>query len=211
MKYRLLSFFIALLLLLSGCSAQANTGEAELVCPTSSVAQADCRLCGDADVSLASCYDGQGPIVLLCLNTWVYGEIPLYEYDSAGDPIETPGHFLMSKNVDREHCGWDVAADPDRHTADVTISYGDRSELSFDTLAGQLCQDCLEQVFEAVTAWRGDGEPLRCAVLMDPESGSLYPVASGLVGYYIGDFWVHIEHDREENRDRVYLVYNPIA
>lgn len=203
MKYKILIVLSVLgLLYVAGSIAVGGDGDGTaLVCPPSTISQADCRLCGDTGPIQNG---GEGAIVLLCLNTWEYKELRLYGPDA-------PDHFTLSNNTDPNSCAWHIVADPVRHTADVTITFGEASAVSFDRMAGQLCQDCLDKVFRTVTEWLTEEERPRCALLMDTDSGTLYPVSSGLMEYYINDFWVHIEHDEAEDRDRVYLVHNPAA
>lgn len=184
-------------------SAGGTGGTDALVCPLSTVSQADCRLCGDGEASPRH-YDGQSPMILLCLNTWEYTELRLFGQ-------ETSDHFTLSGSTSGNPCGWYIMANPARHTAGVTLIYGDASAVSFDRLAEQLCQDCLNEVFQIMTAWPPEDGCPRCALLMDTDSGALYPVSSSLTEYYINDFWVHIDHNAAERRDQVYLVWNPIS
>ena len=41
------------------------------------------------------------------------------------------------------------------------------------------------------------------------ETEDIYPISSTITRGSIGDFWLHIDHELEKNRDIVYLVYNP--
>lgn len=189
---------LALLYIAGSIAVGGDEDGPVLVCPTSAVSQADCRLCGDSGAAK------NGGMGLLCLNTWAYEELRLWGTD-------THDHFTLSSNMDPDACAWNIMTNPARHTADVTITYGKSPEVSFDRLAEQLCQDCLDQVFRTATEWLGKEERPRCALLMDADSGTLYPVSAGLTGYYINDFWVHIDPGEAENRTRVYLIYNPPA
>jgi hypothetical protein len=44
---------------------------------------------------------------------------------------------------------------------------------------------------------------------MDTETDELYGISSRTVSCYLDDFWLHIDHDRDNNTDTAYLVYNP--
>ena len=41
------------------------------------------------------------------------------------------------------------------------------------------------------------------------ETEDIYPISSTITKCSIDDFWLHIDHEQENNRDIVYLVYNP--
>ena len=43
---------------------------------------------------------------------------------------------------------------------------------------------------------------------MNMETEDIYPISSTITKCSIDDFWLHIDHEQENNRDTVYLVYN---
>lgn len=179
--------------------------------PVSSCSQEKCYLCGSNRPDILDFYDSPETVVVLCLNTWNVGDTRLYELDDYGNPVSDVGHTTMSHDSHGEgNCRWSFFSDPERHTCDLAISYGDGAELNPETLSGQLCQDCLDRIYDTVFSWGYDEEEVyHCDILMDVSENEFYSLSPNMVGYYINDYWVHIEHDKENGEDSVYLIYNP--
>ena len=97
-----------------------------------------------------------------------------------------------------------------KYTATVTLTYGDNSILDPERVSAQLCQECFKKVADALwpTGFEKDWT-YHCDVLMNMETEDIYPISSTITKCSIDDFWLHIDHEQENNRDIVYLVYNP--
>ena len=95
-------------------------------------------------------------------------------------------------------------------SATVTLTYGDNSILDPERVSAQLCQECFKKVADALwpTGFEKDWT-YHCDVLMNMETEDIYPISSTITKCSIDDFWLHIDHEQENNRDIVYLVYNP--
>ena len=148
---------------------------------------------------------------MVCLNTWNIADTNVYEYDDNGKIVEEPNGFSTNINTHGENeCSWMVAGDSVRHTATATLTYGDNSVLDPERLSAQLCQDCLKKVADALwtTGYENDWT-YHCDVFMNMETEDIYPISSTITRGNIGDFWLHIDHEQENNRDIAYLVYNP--
>lgn len=171
----------------------------------------NCFLCGSNRPGIFDYYKKDGCIALVCLNTWNIADTNVYEYDDRGRIVEEPSGFRTNINTHGENeCSWMVASDPVRHTATVTLTYGDNSILDPERVSAQLCQDCFKKVVDAL--WPAGFEEdwtYHCDVLMNMETEDIYPISSTITKCSIDDFWLHIDHEQENNRDTVYLVYNP--
>ena len=171
----------------------------------------NCFLCGSNRAGIFDYYKKEGCVALICLNTWNIADTNVYEYDDNGKIVEEPNGFSTNINTHGENeCSWMVAGNPVRHTATATLTYGDNSVLDPERLSAQLCQDCFKKVADALwpTGYENDWT-YHCDVLMNMETEDIYPISSTITRGSIGDFWLHIDHELEKNRDIVYLVYNP--
>lgn len=92
-------------------------------------------------------YKKDGCIALVCLNTWNIADTNVYEYDDRGRIEEEPSGFSTNINTHgANECSWMVASDPIRHTATVTLTYGDNSILDPERVSAQLCQECFKKL-----------------------------------------------------------------
>ena len=210
-------------LLLCGCASGAVNSSSEMETLYTEVSKAEtedfvstidkenCFLCGSNRPGIFDYYKKSGCIALVCLNTWNITDTNVYEYDDNGKIVEEPNGFSTNINTHGENeCSWMVAGDPVRHTATATLTYGDNSVLDPERLSAQLCQDCLKKVADALwpTGYENDWT-YHCDVFMNMETEDIYPISSPIIKCGIDDFWLHIDHEQENNRDIAYLVYNP--
>lgn len=210
-------------LLLCGCASGAVNSNFEMETLYTEVSKAEaedfvstidkenCFLCGSNRPGIFDYYKKSECIALVCLNTWNIADTNVYEYDDNGKIVEEPNGFSTNINTHGENeCSWMVAGDPVRHTATATLTYGDNSVLDRERLSTQLCQDCLKKVTDAVwpTGYEDDWT-YHCDVFMNMETEDIYPISSPIIKCGIDDFWLHIDHEQENNRDIAYLVYNP--
>lgn len=210
-------------LLLCGCASGAVNSNSEMETLYTEISKAEtedfvstidkenCFLCGSNRPGIFDYYKKSGCIVLVCLNTWNIADTNVYEYDDNGKIVEEPNGFSTNINTHGENeCSWMVAGDPVRHTATATLTYGDNSGLDPERLSAQLCQNCLKKVADALwtTGYENDWT-YHCDVFMNMETEDIYPISSTITRGNIGAFWLHIDHEQENNRDIAYLVYNP--
>ena len=210
-------------LLLCGCASGAVNSNSEMETLYTEVSKAEtedfvstidkenCFLCGSNRPGIFDYYKKSGCIALVCLNTWNIADTNVYEYDDNGKIVEEPNGFSTNINTHGENeCSWMVAGDPVRHTATATLTYGDNSVLDPERLSAQLCQDCLKKVADALwpTGYENDWT-YHCDIFMNMKTEDIYPISSTITRGNIGDFWLHIDHEQENNRDIAYLVYNP--
>jgi hypothetical protein len=213
MRPQTLLSIITCIALLSGCTpataaveSQSETVETGTESFLSTTDKENCYLCGSNRPSILDYYKKTNSIVLLCLNTWSVGDTRLFDYD------DTENHYGMSIDSHGENeCSWMVSYNPSRRDATVTLSYGENSVINPETLASQLCQDCLNKVSDALHWVFDDDEDwtYHCDIFMDTETDELYGISSRVISCYMDDFWLHIDHDRDNNKDTAYLVYNP--
>ena len=210
-------------LLLCGCASGAVNSSSEMETLYTEVSKAEtedfvstidkenCFLCGSNRPGIFDYNKKRGCFALVGLNKWNIADTNVYEYDDNGKIVEEPNDFSTNINTHGENeCSWMVAGDPVRHTATATLTYGDNSVLDPERLSAQLCQNCLKKVADALwpTGYENDWT-YHCDVLMNMETEDIYPISSPIIKCGIDDFWLHIDHEQENNRDIAYLVYNP--
>lgn len=216
---KIVLFSVTSALLLSAC-AQADKESAsvsasdrkiaeELNLPQSKAEQKECHLCGDNGLELLSYYEKKNAIVVLCLNTWHVSDTRLY--DDNGRLANDKGSTSMNMTSHGDGYGSNsITMDSSRHNCDIQLWYDEKSVLDVNTLAEQLCQSCLDKVAGAVFDW-GYSEDIvyHCDVIVDCKSGEIYGVAPPISGFYIKDWWVHIDRSDDDSHDNIYMIYNP--
>lgn len=171
----------------------------------------DCCICGNNDRSMMDYYRKSNMIGIVCLNTMDISNLDTREYSDDGSTVLEPKSAGNSVyNVYDGDVSVNINSKSNRGIFEAEISYGDNSKLDFDKVKEFLCQDCLDKVvalYEESMDWT-DGEgrfPQIC--LIDFATNELYSLSSHQSGYYIRDFWVHIDHETEA--DRVMVIYAP--
>lgn len=179
---------------------------------TSKVKQEDCCICGENEQSLMSYYRKSGMIGLVCLNTMNISNLDTRMYSDDGTELIDDGeHISMTTSGHGEgECCFSLSGMPNRGILEGQVHYGEKSKPDFDKIKKYLCQECLDKVTEMYDEemnW-GDGDgrfPEVC--LVDFQTNELYPLGEHHIGYWIRDFWIHIDH--KEDRDNVMAIYAP--
>lgn len=211
MKKWFILLYSILVLLLSGCSSQPGEVIAAVKeeYPSSKISSTDCYLCGP-DRPFDFIERPHDTIMILCLNTWDLGDTKMYEYDEQGNDSNYSGaSILRYSDHEADECKWAFSSNTGYHTCELRIQYGETSYLDPETLATQLCHDCLEEVYDQAMDIYDPDSIAYCDVLYDTATGNIYPISQVTSPYHIGNYWIHVEHDTEHVTDNVYIVHNP--
>ena len=173
--------------LITGCNTTKNLNQFPLSeSENKMVSKEKCYLCGSKRPDVWDYYEEKGGLVILCLNSWNIGEIPL-----KNDKDESFEYFTVNEDVNEDDCRWIIRSDPKRHKCYIKIYYSEKSVLDLKVLKSQLCRECYEKVSKAVLE-SGSGVKQYCSVLMDMNTREIYPVSPG-AGFNIKDLDVQIE------------------
>ena len=187
MKWRRFLTICIFVTLITGCNATKNASQSE------------CYLCGSGRPDVWDYYEEEGGLVLLCLNSWTIGEITL-----ENDRDESEEYSTMSDDTNGEdRCRWITRSEPAQQKCHIEIYYGKKSVLDLKALKKRLCRECYDKVLKAALE-SGTGIKQYCSVLMDMESGELYPISSS-TEYFIRDYQVRIEHKKEKKEADVQI------
>lgn len=218
MKIKKACFIIVGIILLSGCTLKKEVRSEELLevdaeysmTIESEIEQDSCYICGDNEKSLMGYYRKSGMIGLVCLNTMSISSLDTRPYSDDGTEIIDDGNLSFTfTGHGEEECMFHIQGMPSHGILEADISYGENCEPDFDKIKECLCQKCLDHVIEMyddAKRWdKNNRFPDTC--LVDFQTNELYTLGENYAGYWIRDFWVHIDH--EEERDSVMVIYAP--
>lgn len=214
MERKIVVLLVAIMLCLSGCAnAEGATIEEEKdysVHYTSEVSEDECCICGENDRSMMGYYRKSGMIGLVCLNTMSISSLDVRPYSNDGTEIIDNSSGTMLTSHGENECSFHISGMPGRGILEAEVNYGEESTPDFKKISEFLCQNCLSKVaemYEEEMNW-SDGEgrfPEVC--LVDFATNELYTLGEHRLGYWIRDFWVHIDH-KEEQSD-IMVIYAP--
>lgn len=205
-------FLLILSICLSGCANAKGsvTEENKEVVYTSNLPEAECCICGSNDRSLIDYYRKSGMIGLVCLNTMSISTLDTRTYSNDGTEVLEDNASTMMTSHGEDECSFYITGMPNRGIFEATVSYGEKSLPDFEKIAEFLCQKCLDKIilmYEDEMGWSdGDGRfPEVC--LVDFATNELYTLGEHHVGYWIRDFWVHIDH--KDDKSEIMVIYSP--
>lgn len=174
--------------------------------------KADCCICGNSNRSMMDYYRKSGMVGMVCLNTMDITNLDARLYSNDGTEVLEPEKDggSMYNVYDDGKVSVSIDGLEYRGIFKAGISYDDGSEVDFEKTKEFLCQECLDKVtemYEDCMEWTdGQGRfPQVC--LVDFATNELYSIASHKLEYSIRDFWIHIDHNTDE--DKVTVVYAP--
>lgn len=210
MYKKLVLLFLMLSICISGCANEQGATTENGKEYVSEVPEDECCICGSNDRSLMDYYRKSGMIGVVCLNTMNISSLDTRPYSNDGTEVleEYAGEITTSHG--EEECCFRISGMPSRGILEAEISYGKESNPDFEKIAGFVCQQCLDKV-EAMyeeEQGRSDGKgrfPEVC--LVDFATNELYTLGEHQLGYWIRDFWVHIDHAADKSN--IMVVYAP--
>ena len=158
---RIICTTIALLMLLTACSAPA-TSEPETTkyvhMPYSStITAAECFICGTEQHCL---YWGEDNVGILNLNTFELLRIEINRYEGS-QLVETPAGVLQTNGMTCGKSTVHVTTDPDRGYSHVQIK-GELQPVDAAAIQPHLCQSCLDKINGM---YFGDYPPMEYAIV----------------------------------------------
>ena len=218
MKKRSIILLMTMLLGLTGCNGinSVENQEIDEVTATnilsieSNISKDECYICGDNERSLMSYYRKSGMVGLVCLNTMSISNLDMRAYSDDGTTIIDNDSLSLTMTGHGEgECAFHITGMPNHGILEAQVHYSENSAPDFDKIKECLCQNCLYKVvemYEDEKKWDEDNRfPDTC--LVDFETNELYTLGESSVGYWIRDYWVHIDH--EEERDDIMVIYAP--
>lgn len=209
--------FIVLLIVLSlfvtGCSkVEGAAAEQEYTGAsyTSTVSEEECCICGSNERSMMDYYRKSGMVGLVCLNTMNISSLDTRSYSNDGTKVidDSSGHTYTSHG--ENECSFFISGMPSRGIMEAEVHYGDDSSVDFEIIKDFLCQSCLDKVTEMSEdemEWSDGTGRFPEVCLVDFATNELYTLGEHHLGYWIRDFWVHIDHKEEESN--IMVIYAP--
>ncbi len=215
MGKRVFISLLAIMLCLSGCTkaeGAAVEGEEDYsVHYASEVSEKDCCICGENDRSMMGYYRKSGMIGLVCLNTMSISSLDTRPYSDDGtESIDNGNLSIMITSHGEGECSFHISGMPGRGIFEAEVHYVEGNTANFERIKKFLCQKCLNKVtemYEEEMNWsNGEGRfPEVC--LVDFATNELYTLGEHYTGYWIRDFWVHLDH--RDDRSNVMVIYAP--
>lgn len=214
MEKKFVALLLAITLCLSGCTkAEGATVEEEKDCVhyTAEVSEEECCICGENDRSMMGYYRKSSMIGLVCLNTMNISSLDTRPYSDDGTELIDNGNLsIMITSHGEGECSFHISGMPDRGIFEAEVHYGEGNTADFEKIKKFLCQKCLNKVaemYEEEMNWsNGEGRFLEVC-LVDFATNELYTLGEHHTGYWIRDFWVHIDH--KENQSDIMVIYAP--
>lgn len=210
-----LLLLLGIMVVLTGCKKEtlAETADEKteygIEC-VSEVSTADCCICGSNNRSMMDYYRKSGMVGLVCLNTMNISTLDTRMYSNDGTEIINSSSSDMHTSHGEGECSFSISGMPDRGIMEASIYYGENVEADFDKIKEFLCQSCLDKVeamyVDEMELSDGNGTfPEVC--LVDFATNELYTLGEHRLGYWIRDFWVHIDHSGAKSD--IMVIYAP--
>ena len=144
---------LPLLLVLTGCGMEHNSGSNDAAIPTktaysSYISAEDCYLCGNGTESPLFPYWGQNNIALFSLNTFEVKPLEINRYDKIDGRLIEEYAGTVSFAVERKGGSFSVSLmqDSDRGYATGSVEIYSDEMLDISRGANFLCADCLNEI-----------------------------------------------------------------
>lgn len=218
MKKNILLLLIAGGIFLTGCSQSFAkvkydiSEEKEIQRPNvqSTVEKDNCCICGNNERSLMPYYRQMDSIGVVCLNTMYITNTDVRTYDDDGNELIGPYYNSTNSSHGEGECGFWTNGMPSRGIGGVKVSYGEKSTPDWDNIKDFLCQDCVDKVVDMYVdemEWQGENAHFPEVCIVDFQTNELYSLGKAQIGYFVRDYYVHIDHD--DNEDDITVFYAP--
>ena len=203
-------------MLCTGCIQKTATiaedeSRVYLLSVESEISQEECYICGNNEKSLMPYYRKSGMLGLVCLNTMNISTLDSRSYSDTGTKIIEDGKINITySSHGEEECRFQIEGMPRHGIFEGKVTYGEKCSPDFDIIKKNLCQRCLDNVlnmYQYEMSWSGlDGRfPEVC--LVDFKTNELYTLGKCHTGYWIRDYWIHIDHD--DDSSNIMAIYAP--
>ncbi len=208
MKRTVMILLLLIMVILPGCE-KTKAEDNQIQC-VSEVVKEECCICGMNNRSMMDYYRKSGMIGLVCLNTMNISNLDTRQYSNDGTEIVDDHSGDMYNSHGENECSFSISGMPSRGILEATVYYGEDARPDFNIIKDLLCQDCIDKVIEMYNdeiGWSDGNGRFPEVCLVDFATNELYTLGEHHTGYWIRDFWVHIDH-KEEQSD-VMLIYAP--
>lgn len=188
--------FMALALLLVGCSSQTAATEYEHIPYVSDLSEADCFLCSHQGL-----YWGEDNVAIINLNTFDLVRLEINRYDGK-TLIKEPADYMQSGGLPGEDCNVHYMTSSDRGYSHVQIM-GTQKPIDAAAIQGQLCQSCLDAVNDACI-W---GEPSEYGVVNFADR-TIRPFVKETTWFTFGNYGIEVDYKENGDIDLL-VVYCP--
>lgn len=208
-------FLLFVIIVLTGCQRQTTAGNVNETAGyeigyVSEVKDTDCCICGSNNRSMMDYYRKSGMVGLVCLNTMSISTLDTRMYSNDGTEIIDSSSGNMHTSHGEGECSFSISGMPDRGIMEATVYYGEKEEADFDKIKEFLCQTCLDKIeamyIDEMELSDGNGRFTEVC-LVDFATNELYTLGEHRLGYWIRDFWIHIDHS--ENKSDIMVIYAP--
>ena len=203
---------MVLALFMSGCvNAKSEIKQKEdcRIKYKSNIAEEDCYICGENDKSLMGYYRKSGMIGLVCLNTMSISSLDTRPYSDDGTEILENNSSTMTDSHGENECSFYISGMPDRGIFEAEIRYGE-NKIDFEKIQQTVCQKCLDKIADMYVEemeWTDGSGRFPEVCLIDFATNELYTLGEHHLGYWIREYWVHIDH--EGKKSNIMVVYAP--
>ncbi len=206
---------LGIIIVLTGCKDKTTAEnvnektEYEIEC-VSEINEAECCICGSNSRSMMDYYRKSGMVGLVCLNTMNISTLDTRMYSNDGTEVIDSNSSSMHTSHGEEECSFSISGMADRGILEASVHYGEKEGADFDKIKEFLCQNCLDKVeamyVDEMQLSDGAGR-FHEVCLVDFATNELYTLGEHRLGYWIRDFWVHIDH--KEDQSDIMLIYAP--
>lgn len=208
---------IVIALLCMGCVHKLNavttkTGNNfQLSDVKSEISQEKCCICGNNERSLMPYYRKSGMLGLVCLNTMEISSLDTRIYSDDGTKIiGDSGLSITSSSHGEEECSFRINGMPNHGIFEGKVNYGKKSTPNFEVIKKYLCQNCLDKVlsmYQDEMEWSDSKGRFPEVCIVDFQTNELYTLGKSHTGYWIRDYWIHIDHD--DDSSSIMAIYAP--
>lgn len=158
-----------------------------------------CYLCGNSNESLMGYYRKFDTIGLISLNDWYVLDFHLKAYDENGIEIEesTFNNSTFGKTKEISYSSQGIIT---RGMAEIDVTMPEKYKLNTRFLEKHLCQECLEKVAGSLQYWKDENEKKESIplCLIDFDTLEVYSLQDYYRSYFIRDYYIKMEFDRNE-------------
>lgn len=170
-----------------------------------------CYLCGDDNRSLMSLFRQYDDLGLISVNDWYVLDLGIRNHDDVGNLTGPQGHMRSAiTSTGKDGCLFNIQQNSDRGIVKVETEYDRNPVFDVENVQSHLCQKCLDKVLEVMKVYGEENEPAEPIplCLVDFQTLELYPVQDQNRSYYIRDYYVELENEKDVLK--VMAVYAPI-
>ncbi|BDF35843.1 hypothetical protein CE91St62_39050 [Lachnospiraceae bacterium] len=172
----------------------------------------ECYLCGNSNRSLMGLFRKYDDLGIICVNNWYVIDMKIRNHADDGSLTGPRGGMNTTYTATGEGgCFFHSSPNSDRGIATMEITYGDDSIFQVKNVQKHLCQECLDKILAVMETYEPESKPWkpRDLCLVDFNTLELYSLQGDYTTYYIGDYYVQIDTDKED-RMEVTAIYAPV-